>query len=148
MCSNLTSRRNTPTSNTPLTHVFTQSIVKCSPREFCKDPTIIDAQIAQIVKLRYAQYMGNHLKNIFQPNLYPNPNCTLCPNNTIDTWPHLLSTSSNPHIKWLHIAHDNKAIHQIIHMLHPIKHMRYYTLINAGNQYSTPQDNTIPQWFL
>ena len=33
VCSNLTSRHNTPTLNTPLTHVFTQSIVKCPPRD-------------------------------------------------------------------------------------------------------------------
>ena len=75
-------------------------------------------------------------------------NCTLCPNNTIDTWPHLLSTCSNPHIKGLCIARHNKAIHQIIHKLQSIKHTRYYTLINAGNQNSRPQDNTIPQWLL
>ena len=53
--------------------------------------------------------MGNHRKHIVWPNLYSNPNYTLCPNNTIDTWPHLLSTCSNPQIKGLRIARHNKA---------------------------------------
>ena len=88
--------------------------------------------------------MGNHRKHIFWPNLYPNPNYTLCPNNAIDTWLHLLSTCSKPHIKGLHIACHNKAVHT----LQTSKHTRYYTLVNAGHQNSRSQDNTVPQWLL
>ena len=52
---------------------------------FWKNPGISDAQITQTLKLRYAQYtLGNHRKfNICWPTMHPNPNCTLCPNNTI-----------------------------------------------------------------
>jgi hypothetical protein len=92
--------------------------------------------------------MGNHRKNIFWPLTHPNPNCTLCPNNEIDTWPHLLSTCPNPHIKKLRIARHNKAVHQIVHTLQSNKNTRFYTLTNAGNQNSKPQDITVPEWLL
>ncbi len=57
---------------------------------FWKNENTLDTQITQILKFRFAQYMGNHRKNIFWPLNYPNPNCTLCRSNDRDTWPHLL----------------------------------------------------------
>ena len=56
--------------------------------------------------------MDYHNKIIFWPTT-PKPNCILCPNNTVDTWAHLLLTCTNQHIKGLQIARHNKAIHQI-----------------------------------
>ena len=35
--------------------------------------------------------MGKHEKNLFWPQLFPNPNYILCHSNDKDTWPHLLS---------------------------------------------------------
>ena len=57
---------------------------------FGKNVNIPDTQITQTLKFRFAQYTGNHRKNIFWPLNYPNPNCTLCRSNDRDTWPHLL----------------------------------------------------------
>ena len=128
------------TSNDQINHKFSN--------QFWKNPGTIDAQITQTLKVQYAQNMGNHRKHIFWPNLYPNPNCTLCSNNIIDTWPHLLSTCSNSHMKGLRIAHHNKAVHQSVHRLQSNKHTRYYTLVIVGHQNVIPQDNKIPQWLL
>ena len=92
--------------------------------------------------------MGNHRKHIFWPNIYPNPNCTLCLDKALDTWPHILSTCSNQHLKGLCVARHNKAIHQIARTLQSSRHTRYYPLINASKHNSRPQDNTIPTWLL
>jgi hypothetical protein len=70
----------------------------------------MDAQITQTLKSRYAQYMGNHIKNIFWPLKFQNPNCTLCHKYDRDTWPHLLSISEHPYLKGLRIARYNKAV--------------------------------------
>ena len=35
---------------------------------FCKNNKVADAQISQMLTFRYAQYMGNHMKNIFGPS--------------------------------------------------------------------------------
>ena len=40
---------------------------------FWKNVNTLDTQITQILKFRFAQYMGNHRKNIFWPLNYPNP---------------------------------------------------------------------------
>ena len=80
--------------------------------------------------------------------IHSKPNFTLCPNNVIDTWPHLLFKCSHPHIKGLQIARHKKAVHRIAHTLQSNKHTRCYILINVGNEYSRPQDITIPQWLL
>lgn len=87
-------------------------------------------------------------KNIFWSTLYPNSNCSLCSNNVIDAWPHLLFTCSNLHIKGLPKARHNKVMHQITHSLQSNKHTRCCTLSNASNQNSRPQDITIPQRLL
>ena len=92
--------------------------------------------------------MSKHRKKYLLAQPIPKPNCLLCPNNTIDTWPHLLSTCSNPHIKGLCIAHHNKAVHQFAHTLHLNKYTRCCTLIHVGNQHLIPQDNIVPQWLL
>jgi hypothetical protein len=44
-----------------------------------KNKKVIDAQISQTSKFRYAQYMGK--KPIFWPHTHQNPNCTLCHKN-------------------------------------------------------------------
>ena len=92
--------------------------------------------------------MGNHRKNIFWPLNYPNANCTLCRNNNIDTWPHLLSTCEHPYLKGLRIARHNKATHLITQTLQANKNTRFYTLTNAGNLNNQPPDPTIPEWLL
>ena len=56
---------------------------------FWKNEILTDAQITLILKFRYAQYMGNHMKNIFWPLTHHNPNCKLCHLNDRDTWTHL-----------------------------------------------------------
>ena len=100
---------------------------------FWKNNKITDAQITQTLKFSYAQYMGNHRKNIFWPLKFQNPNCTLCHKNDRDTWPHLLSMCEHPYLKGLRIARHNKAVHLITQTLQANKHTRYYTLTNAGN---------------
>jgi transposase-like protein len=117
--------------------------------QFWKNPRITNAQITQTLKFRYAQYMGNHRKNLFWPNLFPNPKCTLCPQQYHRKHGHTYSLHvQTPHRKGLCIARHNKGVHQIAHTLQSNKFTRYYTLINAGNQNFRPQDNTIPQWLL
>ena len=100
---------------------------------FWKNVSVPDSQITQTLKFRFAQYMGNHRKNIFWPLNYPNPNCTLCHNNNRDTWPHLLSTCGHPYLKGLRIARHNKATHLITQTLQANKNTRFYTLANVGN---------------
>ena len=84
---------------------------------FWKNNQISDPQITQTLKFRYAQYMGNHRKNIFWPLKFPNPNCTLCHKNDRVTWPHILSMCEHPYLKGLRIAHHNKAVHLITQTL-------------------------------
>ena len=107
-----------------------------------------NAQLTQTLKSRYAQYMGNHKKNIFWPLTQPNPNCTLCHNNDQDTWPHPLSTCEHPYLKGLRIARHNKAVHLITQTLQAIKNTRFYTLTNAGKIHNTTPEQPILQWFL
>ena len=102
----------------------------------------------QILKFRSSQYMGNHRKkkNLFWPHIYTNPNCTLCPRNDKDTWPHLLSLCENKFLKGLWIARHNIAVHQVTNLLKSSIHTRHFTLTNARTINSTPQGNTIPAW--
>ena len=115
---------------------------------FWKNVNIPYTQITQTLKFRFAQYMGNHRKNIFWPLKYPNPNCTLCHNQDRDTWPHLLSTCEHPYLKGLRIARHNKATHLITQTLQANKNTRFCTLTNAGNLNNQPQDSTVPEWLL
>lgn len=108
---------------------------------------MIDAQITHTLKFRYAQDMGNHQENLLWPTTHTNPNYTLCSQNTIDTWPHLLSTCTSEHLKGLCIALDNKVIHQVAHTHEPIN-KQDPTFINGGHHNSSPQDNTLPDWLL
>lgn len=108
---------------------------------FGKAPKTTNARITHTHTFRfcYAQYMGSHHKSIFWWITHPNPNCTFCPNNAIDTWPRLLSTCSSPHIKGLCIDRHNKAVHHIVHTFQSNQHIISYTLVNARNQtLSTP----------
>lgn len=43
------------------------------------------------------------IKILFWPYIYTHPNCTHCYNNDRDTWPHLLSTSTNAFFKGLEL---------------------------------------------
>ena len=52
---------------------------------FWKAPRTTNAQNTQLLKFLFAQYMGNHRKNLFWPQIYTNPDCTLCHNNDKDT---------------------------------------------------------------
>jgi len=109
-------------------------------KHFSKNKKISDAQITQTLKFRYAQYTGNHRKNIFWPLKFPNPNCTLCNKNDRDTWPHLLSVCEHPYLKGLRIARHNKAVQFITQIIQANKHTRYYTLTNAGNHNNMSQE--------
>ena len=115
---------------------------------FWKNDQIPDTQITQTLKFRYAQYMGNHRKNIFWPLTHLNPNCTLCHRNDRDTWPHLLSTCEHPFLKGLRIARHNKAVHLITQTLQANKHTRFFTRVNAGSINNQPQEQTVPEWLL
>ena len=92
---------------------------------FWKNDKTPNTQITQTLKLRYAQYMGNHRKNMFWPLKYQNSNCTLCRTNERDTWPHLLSTCVHPYLKGLRIARHNKATHLISRTLQAHKNTRF-----------------------
>ena len=87
-------------------------------------------------------------KNIFWPLKFPNPNCTLCPKNDMDIWPHLLSMCEHPYLKGLRIACHNNAVHLITQTLQTNKHTRYYTLTNACNLNNTNQQQVVPKWLL
>ena len=115
---------------------------------FWKNDHMPDTQITQTPKFRYAQYMGNHSKNIFWPLKYQNPNCTLYQNNDRDTWPHLLSTCEHLYFKGLRITRHNKAIHLITQTLQAKKCPRFFTLTNAGNLNNQPLDQIVLEWLL
>jgi hypothetical protein len=70
---------------------------------FWIDPSITYAQITQLLKFRYGQYMGNARKHLFWNELFPNINCSLCRKIQPDTWLHLLLCCTEPHIHKLHI---------------------------------------------
>jgi hypothetical protein len=117
-------------SNTQISHKLSN--------HFWKNENITYAQITQALKFRYAQYMGNHLKNILWPLTHKNPNCTQCHKNDRDTWPHLLSTCEHPCLKGLIIARHTNVVHLITQTLQPNKNTRYYTLTNVGNLNNKP----------
>ena len=52
---------------------------------FWTTPDISNVPITQTLELGYAQYMGNHLRNLLLPITHSNPNCILCLNNVMDT---------------------------------------------------------------
>ena len=80
-------------------------------------PQTLKPLMGRKMYLRYTQYMDNHRKHTFSPTTHSNPNCTLCPRNEIDTWPHLLSQCSSQYIKGPRITRHNKALHHIVHSL-------------------------------
>lgn len=43
-----------------------------------KTPQTTYAQIAQILKFKYAQYIGDHMLSLFWHQKFTNPYCTLC----------------------------------------------------------------------
>ena len=96
------------------------------------------------IKIKFAQYMGNHRTNIFWPLARPNPNCTLCHNNDRDTWSHVLSTCEHPYRKGLRIARHNKAVHLITQTLQANKNTRLYTVPNVGKINNTTHVQIVP----
>ena len=115
---------------------------------FWKNNNIPDTQVTQTLKFGYAQYMGNHRKNIFWPLKYQNPNCTLCRTNDRATWPHLLSTCEHPYLKGLRIARHNKAVHLTTQTVQANENAGFFTLTNAGKLINQPPDQTVPEWLL
>ena len=113
-----------------------------------KNKHVTYAQITQTVKFRDAQYMGNRRKNIFWPLTHQNPNCTLCPRNDMDTWPHILSTCEHPYLKGLRIAIHNKTLYLITQTLQAHKNNHFFTLTNAGHLNNNPPEQIIPDWLL
>jgi hypothetical protein len=62
---------------------------------FWSHPDITDPQITCILKFRYNQYMGNVRKQLFfGPTLHPNITCTICNSPELDTWKHVLLSST------------------------------------------------------
>lgn len=108
-----------------------------------KAPRITNAKIAQTFKFSYAQYIDNHRNNILWPATQPKLKMHTMPNKVIDSWPYLLSTCSNEHIKGLYIARHNNVVHYIIRTLQSNKHTRSYSFVNVGNQNSRPQNTRL-----
>lgn len=81
--------------------------------EFWKNEYTMDAQISQLLKIRYAQYMGIQRKNLFFPTLYPTFMCTLCNKNDIDTWLHVLLAYPQGHIHNFSSNKHNKTVWEI-----------------------------------
>ena len=99
---------------------------------FWTNPTIIDAQIIQLLKFKYGQYMENARKHLFWNELFPNVNCSLCKMIQLDTWLHILLCCYGLHIHKLHINIHNKAVQEIRKFLISNTKSRCYTLINVG----------------
>jgi hypothetical protein len=115
---------------------------------FWTNPTITDAQITQLLKFRYGQYMGNARKHLFWSELYPNINCSLCRMIQPDTWLHILLCCTEPHIHKLRINRHNKAVHEIRKMLISNTTSHCFILVNAGKTDGQAHENTVPNWLL
>ena len=114
----------------------------------------MDAQITQLHKFRFAQYMGNHRKNLLWPHTHThthkhtNTNYTLCQINDVDTWLHILFLCNNKFLKGLKNHKTNATTHQLTNLLKPNVYTKHLILINTGNQHGNHQDNTILLWIL
>ena len=115
---------------------------------FWKNPKICEAQIKQLLKFRIGQYMGNAQKNLFWPTRFPNPTCSLCNLNSIDTWLHVILCCIQQHIHAFHVQRHNKAVWEIKKLLLSHPSTRYFTLMNAGTFNNNPLENTVPLWLL
>jgi hypothetical protein len=92
--------------------------------------------------------MGNARKNLFENDLFPNINCSLCRIIQLDTWLHLLLCCTEPHIHKLCINQHNKAVQEIRKFLISNTKSRCYILINAGKIDEQTQENTVLHWLL
>lgn len=63
---------------------------------FWTNPTIIYAQIRQILKFKYSYYIGNAKKHLFWPIDYTYTNCTICHTPQAHTW---LQVDSSFHLQ-------------------------------------------------
>ena len=97
---------------------------------------------------RYAQYMGNHMKNIFWPLTHQVPNCTLCHRKRTWHMAPLIIYMWAPISRGLKIARHNKSVHLITQTLQADKNTRFLTLTNASYINNQPQEQTIPEWLL
>jgi hypothetical protein len=111
-------------------------------------PTITDAQITQLLKFRYGQYMGNARKHLFWSELHPNINCSVCRMTQPDTWLHILLCCTEPHIHKLRINKHNKAVHEVRKMLISNATSRCFIRVNAGKSDGQAHKNTVPNWLL
>jgi hypothetical protein len=111
---------------------------------FWTNPTITDAQIIQLLKFRYGQYMGNARKHLFWNDLFPNINCSLCRIIQPETWLHLLLCCTEPHIHKLGINRHNKAVQEIRKFLISNTESQCYILLNVGKIDEETQENIVP----
>jgi hypothetical protein len=111
-------------------------------------PTITDAQITQLLKFRYGQYMGNARKHLFWSELHPNINCSVCRMTQPDTWLHILLCCTEPHIHKLRINTHNKAVQEVRKMLISNATSHCFIRVNAGKSDGHAHENTVPNWLL
>jgi hypothetical protein len=108
------------------------------------NPTITDAQIIQLLKFRYGQYMGNARKHLFWSELHPNINCSICRMTQPDTWLHILLYCTEPHIHKLRINSHNKAVQEVRKMLISNATSHYFIQVNTGKSDGQAHENTVP----
>ena len=124
------------------------NIDKISSNTFWSNPQISEKQIKQLIKFRTNQYMGNAQKYLFWPLRYPTITCSLCTTNFVDTWPHVLLSSPQPHLHALRIKRHNKAVQELCKLLVSSPLSRRKTLMNVGYFNSNPPENTVPNQLL
>lgn len=106
----------------------------------------MDAQITQILKFRYCQYMENARKHLFRPIDYPHINCNHYHIPQAHIWLHVLLYWTEPHMYKLRTNWHNKALQEIIIFLVSLSKSKCFTLTNASKFNGKPQENTLPQW--
>ena len=87
--------------------------------------------------------MSNRWLIIFLSTYPPNPVMHTCPNNEMDTLPHLLFTWTKQYIKGLHINRHNETIHQVVHTFDSTSILYYVYLIM---QVTTTHVHMIPSY--
>ena len=121
-----------------------ENIHNALSNNFWNNPHISEAQIKQLIKFCTRQYMGNTRKHLFWPNQFPNPKCTLCPTQSINTWTHVLLNYTQHHLHAIRTQCHNKVVWEIRKLLlsHPTS--RNSILMNAGTFNNNPPENTVP----
>ena len=93
--------------------------------------------------------MGNAIKHLFWPTRFPNPNCTICPPQSIDNGTHILLNCTQHHLHAFRIQRHNKVVWEIKKLLLSHSTTRSFILMNA-DIFNTkfPLENTVPDWLL